>query len=127
MKVYLCGPINGRSDADCKDWRERAKALLNCDTLDPMARDFRGKEASNVTAIVEGDLADIKQCDALLVRYDRPSVGTSMEILIAYMNSMPVHIFTGERGPLSPWLVYHATEIHETIEEACEALNAWCS
>jgi hypothetical protein len=32
MKVYLCGPINGRSDDDCKAWREAAKAVLP-DTL----------------------------------------------------------------------------------------------
>ena len=25
--LYLCGPINGRTDADAIDWREHAKAL----------------------------------------------------------------------------------------------------
>jgi len=40
VKVYLCGPINGRTDDDAKNWREYAKTRLP-DTLDPMARDYR--------------------------------------------------------------------------------------
>lgn len=31
--VYLCGPINGCTDAECNDWRSYAKAHLP-DTLD---------------------------------------------------------------------------------------------
>jgi hypothetical protein len=62
MKVYLCGPINGRSDDDCKGWREYAKERLP-DTLDPMARDYRGRELEPGIAdvIVAGDEEDIAQ------------------------------------------------------------------
>jgi len=28
MKVYLCGPINGCTDEECKNWRETVKAQL---------------------------------------------------------------------------------------------------
>ena len=30
VTVYLCGGINGLSDAECSDWREAAKAALDC-------------------------------------------------------------------------------------------------
>lgn len=43
MKVYLCGPINGCTDDQCKNWREAAKQVLS-DTVDPMRRDYRGRE-----------------------------------------------------------------------------------
>jgi hypothetical protein len=45
MKVYLCGPINGCTDSECIDWRAAAKKRLS-DTIDPMRRDYRGREAA---------------------------------------------------------------------------------
>ena len=48
--VYLCGGINGLSDEDCTDWREATKAELynHFNFLDPMRRDYRGREAECV-------------------------------------------------------------------------------
>jgi nucleoside 2-deoxyribosyltransferase len=85
MKTYLAGPIFGKTDADCKNWRDYVKSRLP-DCVDPMARDFRGMEhdPATVKAIVEGDKADIDGCGAVLVKFDGPSVGTSMEVLYAW-------------------------------------------
>lgn len=123
--VYLCGPINGRSDADCNDWRTKAKAMLDA-TLDPMARDYRGREAEPgvEVEIVEGDKADILECRAMVVYFDKPSVGTSMEVMFADTHGIPVHVVDVSDKPLSPWLVYHATAIHQTLDAACAAINA---
>lgn len=125
MKVYLCGPINGRSDPDCKDWREYAKQKLG-DTLDPMDRDYRGRELEPGIAseIVENDKKDIKQCGALLVYFDKPSVGTSMEILFAYQLGIPVVLVDVSEKPLSPWLIHHCSEVFKTLDEAIEGLNS---
>ena len=80
MKVYLCGPINGCTDEVAKDWRSMVKAVLPILALDPMDRDYRGRELERVAKeIVENDKADIDQCGGLLVGYVKPSVGTSME------------------------------------------------
>jgi nucleoside 2-deoxyribosyltransferase len=119
--VYLCGPINGRSDADCKDWREEAKRLLApMPTLDPMARDYRGRELEpDIEAeIVENDKLDIGRCAALLVMFDKPSVGTAMEVLFAYERGMPVHVVDVSGKPLSPWLLYHASAVHPNLDAA---------
>lgn len=124
MKVYLCGPINGRPDSECKDWRERAKANLP-DTLDPMDRDYRGRELESGIAreIVENDKLDIHACDAMLVMFDKPSVGTSMEILFAHQLGKAIHLVDASDKPLSPWLIYHATTVHKSLEAALEALS----
>jgi hypothetical protein len=85
--VYLCGGINGLSDADCRDWRaiaSEALAARGIRVLDPMVRDYRGREDECVNEIVEGDKADIRQSDILLVNACRPSWGTAMEIMLAY-------------------------------------------
>jgi len=116
MTVYLCGGINGLSDADCKDWREVAKALLvGHATLDPMRRDYRGIEDQSVAAIVRGDLDDIGACDAMLVNAERPSWGTAMEIVYAHREGKKIVAFTS--GRISPWLRYHC-EIVSTLKEA---------
>jgi hypothetical protein len=132
--VYLCGPINGRSDAECVDWREEAKKLLSpMPTLDPMARDYRGRELEPGIAreIVENDKTDIDRCAAMLVMFDRPSVGTSMEILYAWTPKwpraaaltgpcrVPVYVVNASNAPLSPWLVYHAQAIFPSLSAAC--------
>lgn len=122
MKVYLCGPINGCTDEECKDWREAAKAVLP-DTLDPMRRDYRGKEAVAYREIVEGDKEDIDGCDALLVNYDKPSVGTSMEILYAWQKDIYVLVVARPDAVISPWLRYHANKIVNSFEAAFEILR----
>ena len=126
MTTYLCGGINGLSDAECRDWREVAKSLLTTDTLDPMRRDYRGREAESVREIVMWDLEDIKASEFVLANATRPSWGTAMEIVYAKTLGAPgrcVVAFTGD-GPVSPWLRYHCTSIHRTVEEACADINA---
>jgi nucleoside 2-deoxyribosyltransferase len=118
--VYLCGGINGLTDAECKNWRSQAALLLpGINVLDPMTRDYRGKEAENFKAIVDGDLSDITMSDIILVKGDRPSWGTAMEIVYAHQLQKLVVVF-GVVESCSPWLRYHAQALFQTIEESCQ-------
>lgn len=117
MKVYLCGPINGCTDEECRDWREYVKTWLD-DTLDPMRRDYRGKEISHVAEIVELDKIDIDQCNVLLVNYDKPSVGTSMEVFYAWGRGKKVIVVHAEDAKLSPWLIYHSHALFTSFDRA---------
>lgn len=150
--VYLAGGINGLGDADAIDWREEAKRLLprNIAVLDPMDRDYRGKEGENVEAIVKGDLDDIKACEAIIANCPRPSWGTAMEVFYAATAGRwiknTVHTGDGEYGgnsytqtvgmrrtvaivpagaPVSPWLRHHTDLVVETLEQAVEAVIEW--
>lgn len=112
MRVYLAGPINGCSDSECKDWRANATHALGADNVfDPMVRDYRGREGEPGIAakIVEQDKADINASSAVLVYFDRPSVGTSMEVLYAWEQRKPVFVVNASGKALSPWLAYHAS------------------
>jgi nucleoside 2-deoxyribosyltransferase len=109
-KIYLCGPINGCTDEECKDWRELVKTKC-ADTIDPMRRDYRGKEDESVKQIVELDKIDITNFDVVLVNYDKPSVGTSMEILYAFERGKFVVIVADHGTRISPWLRYHSHAI----------------
>ena len=103
--VYLCGGINGLTDADAKDWREAAKARLSR-TLDPMRRDYRGKESTSVAEIVGWDLRDIVEAHCVLAMCAKPSWGTAMEIWFASNRGTPVFSVVPAGRPVSPWLAY---------------------
>lgn len=90
-----------------------------------MARDYRGRELEPGIAaeIVENDKADIVASDILLVYYDKPSVGTSMEILFSHGLSKRIILVDKSDKPLSPWLIYHCPEIYKTLDQAIAAIK----
>jgi nucleoside 2-deoxyribosyltransferase len=124
-RVYLCGPINGRSDSDCIGWRQEFIAAWPGECVDPMRRDYRGREqAAGVAAeIVEADLSDIDKGEAVVVYFDRPSVGTAMEVFYAHRAGKRVVVIDKSGEPLSPWLVYHSHAIVASVREAVAALT----
>jgi nucleoside 2-deoxyribosyltransferase len=127
MKVYLCGPINGCNDNECKDWRAAATVQLTQAghrAYDPMVRDYRGRELEPGIAaeIVENDKADIDACDAMLVYYPKPSVGTAMEVLYAWERKTRIVVIDESNAKLSPWLVYHSHAIFKTLDGAIREL-----
>lgn len=109
--IYLCGPINGCTDEQCKDWRELVKTNWEGQCLDPMRRDYRGKEDQSVNEIVEFDKIDVMNSDVILVNYDKPSIGTSMEILYAWERGKLIVVVAAEGTKISPWMRYHSHEI----------------
>ena len=124
MIVYLCGPINGCTDAEANDWRRYAKDRLDADTLDPMRRDYRGREYECVAEIVELDKRDVENSDIILVNAPRPSVGTSMEVFYAHQLSKPVVSVVPRDTPISPWMRYHSTVCLHSMRDATAWINA---
>ncbi len=116
MKVYLCGPINGCSDSECNDWRSEAKKHWP-DTLDPMRRDYRGREVECFIEIVDLDKRDVIDCDVVLANCPKPSVGTSMEIFFAWQLGKRIICIVPDKTKASPWLRYHA-QLVETMRDA---------
>jgi nucleoside 2-deoxyribosyltransferase len=119
--IYLAGPINGCTDEECKDWREDAKKYFGEDnTLDPMRRDYRGRETEFTAEIVEGDKADIDASTILLVNHPRPSTGTDMEIFYAWERKKKVIVVVPPTSntKISPWLDYHSHKIFFSFENA---------
>jgi polyphosphate glucokinase len=101
-RVYLAGP----PFAD--EYRRRAVALIReagLEPVDPMRRDFRGNTTGRDTEIVEGDLDDIRGCDAVLAAFTAPDEGTAMETWYAHSLGKPVLAYTGG-SPLHPWAAH---------------------
>jgi nucleoside 2-deoxyribosyltransferase len=117
LRVYLAGPPYA------EEYRRRAAELLRaagCEPVDPMRRDFRGATEGREAEIVEGDLADIDGCGAVLADFTRPDEGTAMEAWHAHGRGIPVVAYTGGTPP-HPWVVYVSESVHADLGTAVEA------
>jgi nucleoside 2-deoxyribosyltransferase len=118
VRVYLAGP------PFAEEYRRRADALVRAagwEPVDPMRRDFRGGTAGHEAEIVEGDLADIDSCDAVLAAFTAPDEGTAMEAWYAHRAGKRVIAYTGGT-PAHPWTIYVADAVCGGLEEAVAAL-----
>lgn len=118
-RVYLAGPPYA------EEYRRRAEALvreLGWESVDPMRRDFRGRTQGKEAEIVEGDLAEIESCDAVLAAFTSPDEGTAMEAWYAHTLGKPVVAYTGGTPP-HPWTVYVADAVCPDLEQAVQALS----
>jgi len=88
-----------------------------------MRRDFRGRSEGHERELVEGDLADIDSCDAVLADFTHPDEGTAMEAWYAHAAGKPVVAYTGGAPP-HPWTVYVAAGLCADLEEAVAALDS---
>lgn len=113
-RVYLAGP------PFAEEYRRRAAALLRetgLEPVDPMRRDFRGNTAGHESEIVEGDLEDIRGCDAVLAAFTAPDEGTAMEAWYAHSLGKPLIAYTGG-SPVHPWTAYVSAGIAADLDEA---------
>jgi len=119
MRVYLAGPINGCTDDEANTWRDIAKSALgkeNC--IDPMRRDYRGREDECLDEIVILDKLDIVDSDVVLANCWQFSVGTSMEVLFASERGKSVIAVVKPGATVSPWLRFHALAVVDDLDRA---------
>ena len=118
-RIYHAGP------PFAEEYRRRAAALLldaGLEPVDPMRRDFRGSTEGRETEIVEGDLADIDACDAVLAAFTAADEGTAMEAWYAHSRGKPVIAYTGG-SPVHPWTVYVSAAVHAELDDAVTGLG----
>lgn len=119
MRIYLAGPPYA------EEYRRRAEALVRAagwEAVDPMRRDYRGQTEGHEREIVEGDLAEIDACDAVLADFTAADEGTAMECWYAHAAGKPVVAYTAGTPP-HPWTVYVADAVCAGLEDAVEALR----
>jgi len=87
-----------------------------------MRRDFRGRTEGHETEIVEGDLEEIRSCDAVLAAFTAPDEGTAMEAWYAHEQGIRMVAYTGGTPP-HPWTVYVADAALADLGDAVHALS----
>ena len=127
-KIYLSGPIMDECSGAAREWRDTAKAMLGKEflLLDPMRRKFVDRQVDSANEIVEFDLQDVRDADIILVNYNKPSIGTSMEIFYASHNlgKFVVAFSPFEYRDCSPWMVRYCTKILPDLETAVTYIKA---
>ena len=118
-KIYLAGRIQNNPKKHI--WREEAKKVFgkkNC--IDPTNKQYDKKPSYK---LVKQDLELIDKSDVLVVYYDKPSVGTSMEMFYAKHNLKKPVVLVTKKKDLSPWLCYHCSVICNNLVDAKKIIN----
>ncbi len=127
MTIYLSGPIMDEHEGVAREWRTAAKQLLGKDfrILDPMRRKFVDRQVDSANEIVEFDLQDVRDADIVLVNYNKPSIGTSMEVFYAAFNQgkFVISFSPFTFADCSPWMVRFSTKILPALEAACSYIE----
>ncbi len=114
-------------EGTAREWREEAKRLLGEKffLLDPMRRNFKDREVDSANEIVRFDLQDVEDADFILINYNKPSIGTAMEIFHASHNlgKFIVAFSPFEYTDCSPWMVKYCTKILPSLEDAAEYIK----
>lgn len=107
-----------------RQWRDAAKDKLSGKfrLLDPMRRKFVDRQVDSANEIVEFDLQDVRDADILLVNYNKPSIGTSMEVFYAAhdLGKFVVAFSPFEYKDCSPWMARYCTKILPDLESAMQ-------
>ncbi len=126
-KIYLCGPIMDEHEGTAREWRQTAHEGLGRRfvMLDPMRRNFKDREVDSANEIVEFDLQDVRDADIILVNYNKPSIGTAMEVFYASheLGKFVVGFSPFEFKECNPWMVKFCTKILPTLEDAIAYIN----
>lgn len=121
-KIYLCGPIMDEVEGHARSWRQIAQKKLKSRfvLLDPMRRNFKDREVDSANEIVEFDLQDVRDADIVLVNYNKPSIGTAMEVFYAShnLNKFVVGFSPFAFQDCNPWMVRFCTKILPSLEDA---------
>jgi nucleoside 2-deoxyribosyltransferase len=118
--------MDNYTEEELSTWRKDAKNYLGLQgitCLDPTDRIYRNEDygsdpESVLPDLVEADKIDIEASDVLLVNYTKVSVGTSMEILLAWMKDKHVIVVAPEGMHLSAWVHYHSHRVFRSMQEA---------
>tara|TARA_Y100000310_G_scaffold267782_1_gene280001 strand:- start:26210 stop:26689 length:480 start_codon:yes stop_codon:yes gene_type:complete len=129
MKIYVAGPITcqtevenfyykfGQVDEVDIKWREEIESKLgsNFVVLNPIRRN--AQRWQSFREIIGLDKYDIQQSDLVVANLYKSSVGTSMELMYAFMLNKPTIIISQHKN-LDPWIVHHSTVLVNDVNSA---------
>jgi len=128
MIIYLAGNIQGCTKDEARGWRDQATEFLNgyeIKTLDPCRGkdDFRRRYEPK--EIVLRDLRDIDSSSLILAKLELDEnshgTGTSMEIMFAWLNRIPVVLVTKNKALARHyWIQAFVTRVFEDLQDALD-------
>lgn len=129
--VYLSGGMSNLSFEEQNKWRQQVKdAILYSDYdlkknpvfFNPVDYfNFEIKEHKSEKEPFEYDLYQLRNSDLVVVNFNEPSsIGTAMELMLAYELRIPVIGLNKDGVELHPWLEQCCMRICTNMRELCD-------
>lgn len=129
--VYLAGSMSGISLEDQMKWRNQIKDAILYGGYDydikphfflpPLYYGFEEKRHNTEKEVMDFDLNRLRKSDLVIVNFNNPnSLGTAMELAIAFENKIPVIGLNENNAELHPWLIECTTRMCNNMEELVE-------
>lgn len=130
-RIYMAGSMSGLTYEEQTKWRNKVRNVITCGMYDyarkpcffspPEFYNFEDKYHESEREVMEYDLNRLRNSDLVVVNFNRPdSIGTAIEIAVAYERRIPV-IGLNENGEkLHPWLDESCIRIFTDMKEMCE-------
>ena len=125
LKIYLSGGMSNLSYEDRTKWRNQIKNALKyedydyekkCRIFDPtMYFDIDNPTHQSEREAMNFDLNALRKSDLVIVNFNDPkSIGTAMELMLAYELRIPIIGICTEEKILHPWLL-------ECVDRMCSS------
>jgi nucleoside 2-deoxyribosyltransferase len=125
-KIYLSGGMSGLNFEEQTKWRKLVKdGIYCCDFdkhilfFDPTEHyNFEQKEQKTEKEPFNYDLYQLRNSGLVIVNFNKPdSLGTAMEVMLAYELRIPIIGLCEEDVELHPWLIECCTRICTDMNE----------
>ena len=126
IKFYIAGGMGGLSIEEQMEWRNDIEDKINQRSSYTLTYFFQppyyyqpdGDYHRSEREAFMFDLNRLRHSDVVVVNFNVPkSIGTAMELAVAYENRIPVIGLNENKNALHPWLYECCTRICETREE----------
>ena len=122
FSIYLAGHINSESYKWRNSWSNKL-SKLGYKIFNPelFKTDYTNQHDIDTTLVIL-DKEAIKNCNLVLVNLTHISVGTSMEIMWAHTNKVPVLVVSTDKKSINIWHKFHC-EIVPNFTQACKVIK----
>ena len=130
VKFYLAGGMTGLSDTEQFLWRMDVENTIRNIVSDYEIKAkpdfFNPPEYFSIDEpthqseyeTMEFDLYNLKRSDVVIVNFNSPnSIGTAMELAVAYENRIPILAFNEDDVELHPWLKTCCNRVFTSVDE----------
>lgn len=129
MLIYLAGGMSGLTFEEQNLWRSKIKNSILYGEYEyeykplffcpPLYYNFEEKRHNNEKEVMNFDLNRLRKSDLVIVNFNSPnSIGTAMEIAIAYEHRIPIVGINENNVELHPWLEESVTRMCYNLREA---------
>jgi len=132
FKIYLAGAMTGLTKEQRNGWRVDVKRQLlqisSLKIINPCDYyDFDLIDANTTDKeIKEFDLYQVRTSDLILVDLTFPnSIGTAIELQVAFDNHIPIIAYGFPTEPIHPWIKETITKFCKTRKEAIEHITQY--